>query len=158
MQTRRGFTLIELLVVISIIALLSAVVLSSLNSARAKGRDALRITNLREVQKALSLYYSTNGSYPTTNGAWRGSDAGCYGGYGNNSIPGLVPTFIAKLPTESEISNIPNCFLYRSDGIDYKYLAHQTMESCTPGSCLLQDPSRMSQPSSSVYSDGGRAF
>ncbi|HEU5114785.1 MAG TPA: LamG domain-containing protein [Candidatus Paceibacterota bacterium] len=35
---KRGFTLIELLVVISIISLLSSVVLSSLNSAREKGR------------------------------------------------------------------------------------------------------------------------
>lgn len=37
---RRGFTLIELLVVISIISLLSSVVLTSLNSARDKGRLA----------------------------------------------------------------------------------------------------------------------
>ena len=38
----RGFTLIELLVVISIIGILSSFAVVSLNSARAKARDALR--------------------------------------------------------------------------------------------------------------------
>jgi prepilin-type N-terminal cleavage/methylation domain-containing protein len=60
----RGFTLIELLVVIAIIGLLSSVVLASLNGARLKGRDARRISDLKQMQTALELYYSNQGSYP----------------------------------------------------------------------------------------------
>jgi prepilin-type N-terminal cleavage/methylation domain-containing protein len=60
----RGFTLIELLVVIAIIGILSSVVLASLNSARQKGRDARRISDLKQIQLALELNYDQDQSYP----------------------------------------------------------------------------------------------
>lgn len=62
---RRGFTLIELLVVVAIIGLLSSVVLTSLNVARAKARDARRQSDLHSIQVALELYFNTYGYYPT---------------------------------------------------------------------------------------------
>lgn len=60
-----GFTLIELLVVIAIIGILSSVVLASLNTARQKGRDTRRISDIKQLQLALELYYDVNGGYPT---------------------------------------------------------------------------------------------
>jgi prepilin-type N-terminal cleavage/methylation domain-containing protein len=59
-----AFTLIELLVVIAIVGLLSSVVFASLNSARAKARDAQRLASVREIQKALEMYYADFGRYP----------------------------------------------------------------------------------------------
>ena len=59
-----AFTLIELLVVIAIIGVLASVVLASLNTAREKGRDAARISQLKEIEKALNMYYADNGHYP----------------------------------------------------------------------------------------------
>jgi type II secretion system protein G len=59
-----GFTLIELLVVIAIIGVLASVVMVALNSSRAKGRDAVRQTELRQLETALNMYYSQNGSFP----------------------------------------------------------------------------------------------
>ena len=61
---KRGFTLIELLVVIAIIGILSSVVLASLNSARTKSRDAKRVSDVKQLQLALELYFDSVGSYP----------------------------------------------------------------------------------------------
>jgi prepilin-type N-terminal cleavage/methylation domain-containing protein len=96
-SNRKGFTLIELLVVISIISLLSSVVLSSLNSARVKARDARRKSDFHQITNALSLYYNQYGQYPpikpqtscggtdswassngTCGGAWLTTDANFY--------------------------------------------------------------------------------
>jgi len=63
-RSGRGFTLIELLVVIAIIGILSSIVLASLNSARTKGRDTKRVSDIKQLQLALELYYDANGSYP----------------------------------------------------------------------------------------------
>lgn len=66
LKASSGFTLIELLVVIAIIGILSSVVLASLNSARTKARDTRRVSDLKQIQVALELYYDANSKYPTT--------------------------------------------------------------------------------------------
>jgi type II secretion system protein G len=63
---QKGFTLIELLVVVAIIGMLASIVLASLNTARQKGRDARRVSDLREIQTALELYYSDHTAYPVS--------------------------------------------------------------------------------------------
>ncbi|MCI0542761.1 type II secretion system GspH family protein [bacterium] len=64
MKKSKGFTLIELLVVIAIIAILSTVVMAGLNSARQKGRDARRVSDIKAIQKALDLFFDSCSGYP----------------------------------------------------------------------------------------------
>lgn len=61
---RSGFTLIELLIVIAIIGLISTITGVFLTGARVKARDNKRITDLKQLQKALELAYGQNGGYP----------------------------------------------------------------------------------------------
>lgn len=61
---RLGFTLIELLVVIAIIGILSSIVLTSLDVAKAKARDAKRVSDAHNMILALELYRSDNGAFP----------------------------------------------------------------------------------------------
>ncbi len=87
MNTRKGFTLIELLVVISIIGVLSGVVLSALNNARAKARDAKRISDLHQIQTAIEFFYDDFGEYPPIGiGAVDEADDGCGGGWESSEI------------------------------------------------------------------------
>ncbi len=67
-MNRKGFTLIELLVVIAIIGLLSTLAVVALGSARQKANDAKRLSDIKQIQTALELYYTDNNSYPVETG------------------------------------------------------------------------------------------
>lgn len=141
---RRGFTLIELLVVVAIIGMLASVVLASLTSARAKAKDARRAADLRQIQNALELYATDNGSYPNPGWAWRSQCAAWGGHTASNVIPGLVPQYLPSFPADPEMDTAGNtcCYLYISNGTDYKLLDHNCPTLNYQSAKTLIDPAR----------------
>jgi len=71
-----GFTLVELLVVVSIIGVLVTIAVQNFRSAQMRGRDAVRKSDLKNIQTALRLYYNDFAGYPSSSG---GSIVGCGG-------------------------------------------------------------------------------
>jgi type II secretion system protein G len=118
----RGFTLIELLVVIAIIGMLSSVILSSLNGARKKARDARRLADLKQVQTALELYYSDNVAYPVS--ATQASTV--------TALSALAPSYIAAVP-DDPLGGAYH-YVYKSDSGGQFYCLGSTYEGTAPAS------------------------
>jgi prepilin-type N-terminal cleavage/methylation domain-containing protein len=110
-----GFTLIELLVVISIIALLSSIILASFSNARASSRDAIRYSDINQINKAIQLYISATGHAPDLQGTCPASGAGSntctpVSDAGNPSgIPSLWTLFTADIKPYMSKAPIDPC-------------------------------------------------
>jgi len=124
-ETKRGFTLVEILVVIFIIGLLSTIAAGVFGRARAKARDSVRVSDVRQLSQALELYYNDRGGYPLEMlGIVLGVDATtlcdtsdfsdtCVGTkYHGNISP-------APTPADGSCTEIQNRYDYTSDGTTY---------------------------------------
>jgi prepilin-type N-terminal cleavage/methylation domain-containing protein len=144
----KGFTLIELLVVVAIIGILAAVVISSLNSARKRGRDAQRVREIQEIHNAIELYIAQNGAAPDFGRPDclnpEGYDNSCFASETNPSNWDALEAQLA--PYISRLAKDPcgvNCFDYYGPNLKYRgffayaYLAPSTLaylnDSIGPG-------------------------
>ena len=64
MKSKKAFTILELLVVISIIGILAAIVLPSIDKIRARSRDSKRIADISQMRLALEHYFNVYNKYP----------------------------------------------------------------------------------------------
>jgi prepilin-type N-terminal cleavage/methylation domain-containing protein len=107
---KEGFTLIELLVVIAIIGLLSTLSILALNTARARARDAKRISDVKQIQTALEMYYNDAGDYPPT------VTAGGSITYDSNTYLSVVPSFPTPVDGSACVTLDPNQYTYTKSG------------------------------------------
>lgn len=98
-----GFTLVELLVVISILGVLATIGLTAFTSSQARGRDAQRKSDLKQISSSLELYYSDYGKYPDSSA---GKIAGCPSTtqtpctWGSGSFTDTKTTYFKVLPKD----------------------------------------------------------
>lgn len=102
---KNGFTLIEILVAATIIAVLTAVGVTSYTSINKRSRDAKRKSDLEQVRSALEMYRTDNGSYP-------GTSAGFVLLTGLTSD--LVSTYMPSIPADPKSTFTPSSDYYYS--------------------------------------------
>jgi prepilin-type N-terminal cleavage/methylation domain-containing protein len=111
-----AFTLIELLVVIAIIAILSTLSVVALGSARAKAREAKRLSDIRNIQTSLALYYNEYGVYPSASIPEDTSTIFCLSEQGISTTCGTI-VYLAEIPTDP------------ADGFNYSYTPTSSFSS-----------------------------
>jgi len=103
-----AFTLIELLVVIAIIAILAAMLLPVLGSAKEAGRRIACLNNMRQLSLAAQMYVDDNqGFYPPRSNINRWPNQ-FYANYGKNVKLLLCPTDIAFFPKPATVGLSPS--------------------------------------------------
>jgi prepilin-type N-terminal cleavage/methylation domain-containing protein len=122
---QKGFTLIELLVVIAIIGLLSTLSIVALNTARARSRDARRVSDVKQVQTALEMYYNEMNTYPTT--ASISTTSPIKGTGASSTYMTLFPT--APLPVDGGCTAANNQYVYTQTDAGASY----TLTYCLGG-------------------------
>lgn len=155
---KSGFTLIELLVVIAIIGIIASIALISLEESRQKSRNASRVTQIKEYQKAFNLYFSDTGHYPMFGSGETATM--CLGDYSDNSCwnngtgilersavaDAITPHYMGRIPDGESImfgegnSTLYEGMIYTHQDFGKQYTIRYFMQG-NDRSCILDGAS-----------------
>lgn len=148
LKFQSGFTLIELLVVIALIGVLAAGLVEIINPLQKmrQARDGQRKADLRQVQSALEMYRSDQGSYPP-GGAGNGNfsfPASCAGATTLKSPDGSI-TYLQRIPCDPK----------NSGNLVYKYQISNPFVTYWLGLCLENLSDQQKDSSNNPNPPGG---
>jgi prepilin-type N-terminal cleavage/methylation domain-containing protein len=106
-HARAGFTIIELLVVIAIIGMLASIIMVSLSAAKAKGRDARRLADLKSIQVAATLFSEDTGGPPGGAAGWWAQLSNSCAAWQPGPYTQLQPGFFPTLPEDPSSTGAP---------------------------------------------------
>ena len=113
---KKAYTLIEMLMVVAIIGVLASSIIIGLGASRASARDARRITDLKNVQVVLELYYNKYGFYPRQGELATGSMS--WSDFNTIMTSKEVDLKINKLPRDPSSSS-GKSYMYGTNGQSY---------------------------------------
>lgn len=115
LQSKKGFTLVEVLIVVAIVGILASFAIVGIGPVQKRGRDARRLSDLRQIQNGLELYFQKNGAYPLGGGY-----ATMAGLLKSNGITQLVPN--------DPLSNAAKTYWYTTDSGGTTYMLAARLE------------------------------
>jgi type II secretory pathway pseudopilin PulG len=140
MTDQKRINLIEILVVIAVIGLIGTLAAVAVSSARANSRDAVRLSNVRQMQSALEDFFVARNAYPastevvalgfglagclTTTGFQTGCDPTTEGVL-VRAVPPAISTGLSGL---SSCGGAANAYCYFPFGEDSSYVIQFELE------------------------------
>jgi len=136
--------------ILLIFSLLSSLAIVALNSARARARDARRISDIKQIQTALELYYLDNNQYPISETYDIEGMCFCSDGFksqcSGTTYMGIIPS--SPEPEDGDCSFLDNFYYYeRITPYDYKlqYCLGETVDDIHSGTNIATSMGLSSQ-------------